>query len=355
MARRRVRRTLVVVKEVHMRRASLLLAVLVSVAGVGTWSTWAAGTAQAGTVVTCVKAKGGLRISKTRHCSKHERRLVLLKAPPVAGPQGPMGPQGATGPRGATGPQGPAGSPDSPNEILAKLVQVDGVGSGLDTDLLGGFPAASYQRRGTTTVCPAGQVATSISATGNLSCATDRDTTYTTGVGLTATGTTMRVAPMPAARLTRASSGTIENSAATTARWGTLEYEQGGDLYRPASATGADCTTTPDACRLYAPIDGIYDIDAGVTWADANGDAGARVVALVLNGNPTAGRMLASVEDTTITWGFQWMQQLVSTQMRLSAGDHVSVMLEAYTTANTALEGNQDRTFFAMHWVGPLP
>jgi hypothetical protein len=352
-----------------MRRAPLLLAFSVILAGMPSSP---ARAADAGTVVACVNAKGAVRISQTTQCRKRERRLILLKAPPVAGPQGPSGPKGGTGtqgpagsdgatgvqgppgPRGEVGQPGPAGA-DSPSQVLTKLLQVDGVGSGLDTELLGGLPATSYQRRGIATSCPAGQVVTSLAATGNVACAGDRDTTYTPGVGLALTGTTFRAAPVPAARLTRASSGTIENSAATTARWSTLEYEQGGDLYRPATATGADCAVTPDACRLYAPIDGVYDIDAGITWADANGDAGARVTALVLNGNPTAGRMLASVEDTTITWGFQWMQQVVSTQMRLSAGDHVSLMLEAYTTANTAVEANQDRTFFAMHWVGPLP
>jgi hypothetical protein len=42
-------------------------------------------------------------------------------------------------PAGATGPQGPAGSPDTPQQVLDKLKQVDGSASGLDAALTGGF------------------------------------------------------------------------------------------------------------------------------------------------------------------------------------------------------------------------
>lgn len=67
-----------------------------------------------------------------------------------AGPQGPQGatgatgPQGAAGPQGPEGPQGPAGSPDTPAQVLAKLLTVDGAGSGLDADLLDGQHASDF-------------------------------------------------------------------------------------------------------------------------------------------------------------------------------------------------------------------
>ena len=73
-----------------------------------------------------------------------------------AGPSGPAGPAGATGAigaTGATGPQGiqgpigatgPAGSPDTPAQVLAKLVQVDGTGSGLDADKLDGMDSTAF-------------------------------------------------------------------------------------------------------------------------------------------------------------------------------------------------------------------
>lgn len=54
--------------------------------------------------------------------------------------------EGAVGPRGEQGPIGPAGSPDTAAEVLAKLQQVDGAGSGLDADLLGGAASTEYSR-----------------------------------------------------------------------------------------------------------------------------------------------------------------------------------------------------------------
>jgi hypothetical protein len=49
------------------------------------------------------------------------------------------------------GPQGPAGSPDTAQQVLDKLKQVDGSGSGLDADTLAGATAASLKD-----TCPAG-------------------------------------------------------------------------------------------------------------------------------------------------------------------------------------------------------
>ena len=69
-----------------------------------------------------------------------------------SGSQGPTGPNGPTGPTGATGsqgPQGPAGadgSPDTAAQVLAKLVTVDGPGSGLDADKLDGNQASAFAR-----------------------------------------------------------------------------------------------------------------------------------------------------------------------------------------------------------------
>lgn len=71
------------------------------------------------------------------------------------GPMGPAGPQGASGPTGpkgdtgATGPQGPAGtdgSPDTAAQVRAKLITVDGAGSGIDADLLDGSHASAFAK-----------------------------------------------------------------------------------------------------------------------------------------------------------------------------------------------------------------
>src|SRR4051812_19539726 len=66
-------------------------------------------------------------------------------SPGARGAQGSPGPAGVAGPTGAAG---PAGSPDTPAQVLAKLVQVDGAGSTLDADTLEGSDAAAFQRVG---------------------------------------------------------------------------------------------------------------------------------------------------------------------------------------------------------------
>jgi len=66
-----------------------------------------------------------------------------------SGSQGPAGPTGPTGTTGSQGPQGPAGadgSPDTAAQVLAKLVTVDGPGSGLNADKLDGNQASAFAR-----------------------------------------------------------------------------------------------------------------------------------------------------------------------------------------------------------------
>ena len=65
------------------------------------------------------------------------------------GQTGPQGPQGSPGPTGTTGSQGPAGadgSPDTAAQVLAKLVTVDGPGSGLNADKLDGNQASAFAK-----------------------------------------------------------------------------------------------------------------------------------------------------------------------------------------------------------------
>ena len=61
------------------------------------------------------------------------------------GPPGPVGPPGAdsTVP-GPPGPPGASGSPDTAAQVLAKLITVDGTGSGLDADLLDGKDSTAF-------------------------------------------------------------------------------------------------------------------------------------------------------------------------------------------------------------------
>jgi hypothetical protein len=91
-------------------------------------------------------------------------------APGVAGPKGDPGPRGLKGDKGEPGSDG---SPDTPNQVLAKLLQVDGTGSGLDADLLGGLGADAFQRRGSTSACSGTNKMTGIQLSGDVTCASD--------------------------------------------------------------------------------------------------------------------------------------------------------------------------------------
>ncbi len=64
----------------------------------------------------------------------------------VGNPAGLRGPAGDAGPAGPAGPAGGRGSPDTPAQVLAKLLQVDGPDSELDADLLDGRQAAQFMR-----------------------------------------------------------------------------------------------------------------------------------------------------------------------------------------------------------------
>ena len=105
------------------------------------------------------------------------------------GEKGERGAQGIQGPKGDQGDPGPSGSPDTPTQVLDKLKTVDGAGSGLDADLLGGSALSDLQRRITGT-CAAGQYLQAVDANGGVSCGTDADsggdiTAVTAGSGLT--------------------------------------------------------------------------------------------------------------------------------------------------------------------------
>jgi len=62
------------------------------------------------------------------------------------GPAGPQGPQGAQGPAGAAGNAGNNGSPDTPAQVLAKVIQVDGSGTTLDADRLDALDSTQFMR-----------------------------------------------------------------------------------------------------------------------------------------------------------------------------------------------------------------
>ena len=131
-------------------------------------------------------------------------RVSADGAPGATGPTGPQGPAGAQGPEGDRGDTGASGqngapgedgqdgargqdgSPDTEAQVLEKLKNVDGPGSGLNADQLDGLEGAQLQRRGTSTTCSAGSKVTAIADNGNVTCAAD--TQYSAGTGLSLSG-----------------------------------------------------------------------------------------------------------------------------------------------------------------------
>lgn len=67
-------------------------------------------------------------------------------APGAPGADGAPGAMGPAGPAGVQGPAGADGSPDTPSQVLEKLLQADGAGSGLDGDLLDGLTSTDFLR-----------------------------------------------------------------------------------------------------------------------------------------------------------------------------------------------------------------
>ncbi len=68
------------------------------------------------------------------------------------GDVGKVGPIGAQGEPGPEGPAGPSGSEISPSEVLTKLSEVDGEGSGVDADTIDGRDATEFAEAGRRTI-----------------------------------------------------------------------------------------------------------------------------------------------------------------------------------------------------------
>lgn len=103
------------------------LAVIIAVGG-GTYAL----ASDPGEIDACVKVAGGgignIRIvSDPTTCTANEQPLNWSQAGPA-------------------GPAGPAGSPDTPQQVLNKIVQVDGDGSGLDSSFLDGINSTGFLR-----------------------------------------------------------------------------------------------------------------------------------------------------------------------------------------------------------------
>ena len=114
------------------------LALLVSASGFAVAST----LTPSGTIAACAsKRTAVLRLApRSGRCAPGERAVVWSQR----GPAGPGGQGGPVGQAGGLGPAGPAGSPDTAAQVLAKIKQVDGQGSGLDADTLKASPRLRF-------------------------------------------------------------------------------------------------------------------------------------------------------------------------------------------------------------------
>jgi hypothetical protein len=93
-----------------------------------------------------VKGAGTVTIlGPGKSCNKKKQKPLSWNKQGIQGEPGVAGSQGEPGPAGPQGEPG-AGSPDTPQQVLVKLVQVDGEGSGLDSSFLDGINSTGFLR-----------------------------------------------------------------------------------------------------------------------------------------------------------------------------------------------------------------
>ncbi len=246
----------------------------------------------------------------------------------AVGLQGPTGPPGAQGDPGPAGPTGPAGSPDTGEQILGKLVSVDGNDSGLDADQLDGLSSGLFVQGS--------------QAVGG----TDLTGTYgSPSIGAGVVGPD-ELGTVPAARVVTPvplggmCSTDIPNDMETTLLFLEEDFDNGG--LHPTSPPG--CPTADESLsRLTAPRGGVYAISAGMLWAASA--AGKRTLTVTKNGG-----YLAQEEYDAASSGSTL--QNVSTIARLDQNDYVQAAVAQ--TSGVPLQFLLDpRTFLAMAWLGP--
>jgi hypothetical protein len=193
------------------------------------------------------------------------------------GDTGTSGSSGAAGAKGETGANGSSGSADTAQDVLAKLLTVDGAGSGLDADLLGGIPSSSFQQRVSGT-CAAGSYVREIAANGTVTC-------ETTSAGITAPLTLAGTDTDPAIELTMPNSSgqraiSIDNDGVGpsvyaegpgNAIWGKTESVSSAAVIGDSSygevvvgrANGAVCDTYIGKCNGMGAVVGRHDGQGG--------------------------------------------------------------------------------------------
>jgi hypothetical protein len=142
-----------------------------------------------------------------------------------------------------------------------------------------------------------------------------------------------KVGTIPAARAKKSSNQSVPTNAATVLAFEAEDFD-----------TAALHDQTANNTRLTAPISGVYQVSAGVTWAP--NAAGKRQLQLRVNGT-----CCSAVIDGPPSAGNT--RQVASDILKLSAGDFVeaAVFHSGAGGPLDAVAGAQ--TFLAMAWVGP--
>jgi hypothetical protein len=168
--------------------------------------------------------------------------------------------------------------------------------------------------------------------------------------------TTDKLGTVPAVRVTGLQSSPVKvgtgpsagNCGNTAPSENERPLEYAGEEFDTANMhdAGASCSNQSALGRLVAPVDGIYEVTAGVAWP-ANPTGARFVVIRDKNGVPLAGDERMAVSDAD-----EWTQQSTTAIVRLLAGDYVTEGVQQ-GSGGALGPNNDERTNFSMHWVAP--
>jgi hypothetical protein len=226
-----------------------------------------------------------------------------------AGAQGSAGPAGAAGGAGERGPTGPSGSPDSPADVLAKIKTVDGAGSGLDADRLGGQDPSAF-------ASASAAVLDGDSASGDLA----------------GTFPSPTLGVLPGARLVATADTATSDGQIVPVSFGAESYDHGGLASTPTTALTVTRT-------------GTYVISGGLQWAPAGTSAGVRTASLRLNGSTFI------AEDETAGVSGIAIVNSVATVYHLSPGDTIELVAAQISGAPLSVKASSV-THLEVQFVG---
>ena len=151
-------------------------------------------------------------------------------------------------------------------------------------------------------------------------------------------------AKIPAVRVTNPITGSgcsnsIPPSTDTALNWAVEAFDTAAMHTQPTCLAPTDPVTS----RLVAPIAGLYEIQAAISWSDLG--SGERFLGLITNGS-------AYVAESRIpaNGSGNGTRQTVSVLVSLAAGGYAQTVVYHDGSTPFAIQGS-----FSMHWVGPAP